>query len=217
MAGGWGSLSFGRSHTDSQSSSSSEQSVFLANAFSRLFAGAGGAAGDIDVSGLTNTANELFKSGSGFIDSLMNVGSGEALQSNIDALGTDISSFFNEELLPGITSDAASVGGLGGSRQGVAQGIAAGKMTDAYASGVAGLRSADVQQRIGASVAGMDALGQQFGLAQEAAFAPLSPYLALAQIMGDPTILTQAQSQSSSSGGSFNFATAGGGGMGMGG
>lgn len=215
--GGWGSLAFGKKKSRSQSESQTSQNVFLANLFSSLFGGAGAAAGDIDTGGITDTANALFSSGSEFISGLQDVGGGEALASNIDALKTDVSAFFNEELLPGITSTAIGGGQLGGGRQGVAQGIAAGKMTDAFSRGVADLRSQDVGHRLAASEMGLGALGQQMGFAQEAAFAPLSPFLALSQIMGDPTVLTESEAWSKSKARGFDFSTAGGGGMGGGG
>lgn len=215
--GGWGSISFGKSSSKSSSQSTSNQDVFLADLFSKLYGGASGVAGGIDTSGLTTAANSLFSSGTGFISDLGAIGGGDALDASIGALSESLGKFYSEKLLPGITSDAASVGQFGGQRQGVAQGVAAGEVATAFSQGAADIYGQDVQNRIAAAQTGIGGLTDLYGIANNAALGPLSPYLALAQIMGDPTVLTQQQGTSKGKSSSWNFATAGGGGMGGGG
>ncbi len=207
----------------SSSSSSSSQSVFSADLFRQLFAGASNVAGGIDTQGLTDAANELFTSGSGFLSSLQEQAagtdvSGEFLSSrvsgeggfvdeNIAALSEDLGQFFNEELLPGITSEAVGGGQLGGGRQGVAQGKAIESVGREFRRGSLDIRNADLRQRtdaakalsaqkLSASQAGLTGVQQQFDLANAATLAPFSPFLTLAEILGSPTTLTESSSKS---------------------
>lgn len=235
MAFSFMGLDLGKSRQSSSSSSqqTSQDSVFLADLFSRLYGGASGAAAGIDTSSITNAANQLFAEGGGFIDALKaaaegtdvsgqyltdRLTSGGTVDRQVADLKTQLDAFFNETLLPGITSDAASVGQLGGNRQGVAQGIAAGKVAQAFTSGVTGILSSEQQQRDaaaaqlaaqtqGAAGSALSFLPQQFGFAQGGAMAALNPYLALSQVLGSPTVLNYSQgtSQATSKGKSFSL------------
>lgn len=259
-----------RSSSASQSSSGSRssQDVFLADLYSRLFGGASEAAGGINTAGLTGAANDLFNAGAGFIEGLganaeplagpsflaspvtargvAPVGvPGSTVEAEISQLETDLGRFFSEDLNPAITSEAVGGGGLGGSRQGVAQGKAAEAVLGEFARGTTDIRSRDIDRRISVAEGNRDAalassalqleadqfssnlaleadrLGGQFSLAareQESGaagsalsflpsllelastgtYAELSPYLMLAQVLSDPTVLTQAESESQS-------------------
>lgn len=220
-----------RSRSSSTEQQTSQDSVFLADLFSRLYGGASGAAAGINTAGITDAANQLFTEGGGFIDTLRSAAEGTdasgqyltdrltgggTVDRQVADLKTQLDAFFNETLLPGITSDAASVGQLGGERQGVAQGIAAGKVAQAFSSGVTGIMTSEQQQRDaaaaqlasqtqGAAGAGLSFLPQQFGLAQSGNMAALSPYLALAQVLGGPTVLNYSQGTASSNSRSKEF------------
>ncbi len=147
------------------------------------------------------------------------------LDQQIGSLGQDISRQFNQTILPGIRREAASVGGLGGGRQGVAEGIASQGAQDAFSREAANLRFSDLGLRQGAATAlqqgglaqqgiqanaalgGIGGLGglQQLGLSPFAAqFSPLANF---ASILGGPTVLNQQQNRSrgESAGSGFNI------------
>jgi hypothetical protein len=236
-----------RSSSQSQSSSSgfsvsgSSDAVFGADLYSELFGRAAGAAGAVNTDALTTGANRLFDSGAGFLEQLDAlagggpVGAGEdfltaqlgggddLVRQEIDTLQADLGEFYSETLLPGIRGEGIATGGLGGSREGVAQGIAGKALLREFGRGVLDIRQNDqarrtsiaqqlattqLQRRLAAAGAGLGALPQQFQLLQESSLAALSPFAALADILGDPTVLSSAyaygreesQSTSSSSG-----------------
>lgn len=209
----------------SESRARSDQNVFLADLFKNLFSGAKNVAGQIDTQGLTEAANSLFSSGSGFLADLQSISSGQDVSGqfltdrisgeggfvdeNIAALGEDLGQFFEEELLPGIQSDAIAGGQLGGGRQGVAQGKALEAVGREFRRGSLDIRTEDLRartdaasrlsaQRLSASEAGLAGARTQFDLANAATLAPFSPFLTLAQIMGDPTVLTRSRAKSRS-------------------
>jgi hypothetical protein len=218
-------MAFGIGGSKSSSQSTSSQSIFEADIFKKLFGGAANVAGGIDTTGLTEQANELFGSGSAFLGDLQEISAGEdvsgqfltdlisggsgLVDENISALSDDLSQFFNEELLPGITSEAVGGGQLGGGRQGVAQGKAVESIGREFRRGSLDIRNADLRQRqdaarelsaqrLSASQAGLTGAQQQFDLANAATNTPFSPFLTLAQILGAPTSLTESQSSSKS-------------------
>ncbi len=220
------SSSLGASRSDSvsggfsrgESVSRSGQRIAFEDVFARLFGGAENAAAGVDPSMLTESANQLF---SGGVDFLSSIGgdagsafltdriSGESpvLDEQIGALSDDLSRFYSEELLPGITSDAVASGTLGGGRQGIAQGLAAERVAGEFTRGVTALRTADMQQRdaAAATLAGNAIQGAQvgtaalpglMGLANQSFGAELAPYQALAGILGQQTTLTESESTS---------------------
>ncbi len=218
-------MPFGITGSQTTQQQTSSQSVFQSDIFAQLFSGASNVAGGIDTQGLTDAANQLFTSGSGFLDSLQEQAagtdvSGEFLSSrisgeggfvdeNIAALGEDLGQFFNEQLLPGITSEAVAGGQLGGGRQGVAQGKAIESVGREFRRGSLDIRNQDLRERteaarilsatkLSASQAGLTGVQSQFDLANAATLAPFSPFLTLAQILGGPTTLSQSQSTSES-------------------
>ena len=216
------SSSFDQSNSASVSGGASvagsEQSIAFEDIFARLFGGAEGAAGGLDPSLLTESANQLFTSGAGFMnqiggdagtDYLENRLSADnpVLQDQIDLLGEDIGQFFNEELLPGITSQAVAGGQLGGGRQGVAQGRAINEASAQFRRGATALRAGDIGARdaVAGGLAGNAVQGAQVGLSGIPALAGvadlgfsagLAPYERLAAIMGGPTVLGSSFSNS---------------------
>lgn len=216
------SESFDRSKAGSVSGgfgvSGSQQDIAFEDIFARMFGGAEGAAAGLDPSMLTNAANTLFSGGMGFMDSLgANAGnaylgdrlSGDnaVLEQQIGLLGEDIGQFFNEQLLPGITSEAVGGGQLGGGRQGVAQGLAAREAGSQFTRGATALRAGDINARdaaagvlgqntIQGATAGLQGLSPLAGIADFGFGAGMAPYERLAQILGGPTTLTTAASTS---------------------
>lgn len=206
------------------SSSESSQAIAFEDVFARLFGGAEGAAMGLDPSMLTQAANTLFGAGTDFmgriggdagsqyLESRLS-GDNAVLQEQIDALGADLGQFFNEQILPGITSESVSGGTLGGGRQGVAQGMGAEMVGKQFQQGATALRAGDIAARDAAAgtlagntiqgamtaFQGMPALA---GMADLSMSAGMAPYERLAAILGGPTVL------GSSSSSSFDFARA---------
>ena len=134
----------------------------------------------------------------------------EMVQGNIDMLGQNLSDQFNNTIMPGIQSNAIGAGALGGGRQGVAQGIAAQGVSNAFAQGSQGIMNNAYNQANQASqfgsnfntqqaMAGLSGLGQF----QQQQFAPMD---FLSSILGNPAILSQSQGSDTSSHVDFKFA-----------
>jgi len=240
MFGIGGSKSSTNSTSNAQSTDQSTQSVFGADLFQQLYGDAMGATGKIAANLPTyqGDAATLFSGGTGFLDQLAGGDAGSnyltdrlggdnsILNAQIGGLSSDLSKFYNEQLLPGITSDSIMSGTLGGGRQGVAQGAAAGEVARQFSQGVTQLRSSDQQQRDAAAGVltgsrntaagiGLNALPNVLGLSQAGLSSDILPQQLLAQILGNPTTLTQSFGQSSASSTSkgksagFNFTLSG--------
>ncbi len=149
-------------------------------------------------------------------NALSNIASPAVQQAQIGQLGSDLGAFFNQQILPGISRGAIGTGGLGGGRQGVAQGVAAGELARAFTGGATDIMAQGQQQQLsgllGASqsqLGGLSSLGSLFGLGQAPFAAQFSPLLNLASIIGGPTVLSrqqaQSQSRSRSESGGFGF------------
>lgn len=194
--------------------SRTQQDVFLGESFERLFGGAESAASRVATQPITDTANRLFNRGTRFIEEFERVAGGgddvsapTTTDAQIEQLQSDIGRLFSEELNPEITSAAATVGGLGGSRQGVAQAGATRVAAEEFARGATDIRTRAIERDIGiaernraarqqAAQAGASLLPQQFDIAQAGATAPLAPFMALSDILGRPTTLTRTESRS---------------------
>ena len=214
-----GSTGFGTSQSVSEGVSQSSQRVAFEDVFARLFGGAEGAAAGLDPSLLTETANQLFSGGLGFLDQLSGGadtkflegrlrGDDGLLDEQISGLGEDIGSFFREEILPGITSEAVAGGSLGGSRQGLAEGGAADAAGREFSRGATSLRASDARQRteaagllgqsrIQGASAGLGSLEGLAGIAQTGFGAELEPFERLAAILGGQTVLGDSSSRTS--------------------
>jgi hypothetical protein len=129
-----------------------------------------------------------------------------ARDAQLDTLQTRMGSLFSEELNPAITAKHVAGGSLGGGRQGVAQAQAVGRVQREFAAGASDIISRDqaakdaaaVQLMAGknaAATTGLNALPNMLGLASAGLGAEMSPYTALASIVGGPSVLTQSGSQ----------------------
>lgn len=225
-----GSLSGGASRSANQATGQSRERIAFEDVFSRLFKGAEGAAGGLDPSLLTEASNQLFSGGTDFLSSiggdagtaflterLANRDSLEADQ--VSQLKTDIGKLFNEELLPGITSDAVAGGQLGGGRQGVAEGKALEAAAEAFKTGSLDIRATNQAQldALAAGVAGRGIQGAQVGLtglsdvagiAEMGFGADLRGAQLLSGILGGPTVLGESASQSTGFSSAEDFARA---------
>jgi hypothetical protein len=109
-----------------------------------------------------------------------------------DTVGTQ----FNRTIMPGITSAAGLGGNIGGSRQALAQGVAAGDAARAISSGATDFftnvynQAGQAAQALPGMAAGVYNLGMQ---PFQSAWAPLS---SMAGILGGPTVLSQSQARS---------------------
>jgi len=133
------------------------------------------------------------------------------IQQQTQQLGADLGRVFNQQVLPGIRRDATAVGALGGSRQGVAEGIAGQGFADAFSRGVTDLQSADALRSVQAATSGagiqaqgnigaLSMLPNLFGVGMNqftGGFAPLSLFNS---IVGQPTVLSDTVTESGGSG-----------------
>lgn len=124
----------------------------------------------------------------------------ELARQQLDQASAAIGENFNRNILPGITSAAGQVGGIGGSREALARGVAAGDASNAISRAATDIYSQ--QYGIGAqAAAGMNdsmlsAASAIPGAAAGAVNLGMSPYAAswaplqsLAGILGGPTVL----------------------------
>lgn len=166
--------------------------------------------------GLFKTSADLLGQGKDFLGQLAGAGSGlvgfggqELVDTQISQLGADIGDFFQNQIIPGISRDATAVGALGGGRDEVARGAAAGEALDAFSRGSVDIQRGAEAQRLQAGIAaegfateaslgGLSSLAQLFGIAQAPFAAQLDPLVQLAGILGGPTVLQQSQSSSQS-------------------
>ena len=120
--GGSASKSRQQSQQESQAIGTSRLFGPQAELFSQLLPQAGEQA----ASGLV-PGGELQEQGQGFLDVLsrFSEGGNQFLQGQIDILGENIGRNLQQNILPGIGSQATAFGGRGGSRQGIAEGLAA--------------------------------------------------------------------------------------------
>lgn len=169
---------------------------------------------------ISETATQLFSSGTKFLDSL---GGGEGADflrdrisgdsgiadQRINNLGEDLGRFFREELLTGISRNATASGTQGGSRQGVAESLAVREVAEQFQRGATEIRGSELDARTSAakdlfaleneaSTRGLEALPALQELSESSEFAELSGLQALRGILGDPTILTESYSKGKS-------------------
>lgn len=211
------SFNFGQSGSASAGTSGSSQTIAFEDIFQKMFSGASATAAGIDTSALTGQANNLFSSGSNFLDQLSGGGSATRfledqlsgspgiVDAQIGELGSDIGKFLSETVNPAITSGGVAAGTLGGSRGQVQQGLAGEAALKEFARGSTAIRAGErdrttgiaqglASQGIQGSAAGLGSLESLFGLATGANNASLSPFAALSQILGGTQTLTDSES-----------------------
>lgn len=216
-------FNFGQTGSDSlstsRSGSTSRSRIAFEDIFQNLFSGASATAAGIDTGALSGAANLLFSSGGGFLDNLRGGGAGADYLENelsrssslvdeqIGALSGDLGKFLNETILPGIKSSGVQAGTLGGGRGEVAKGIASEGLISEFAKGSTNIRLAErarlsgiandlAANELARSTSGLSALPGLFDLASGGTMASLSPLLALSQILGGPTVLSDSDSSS---------------------
>lgn len=213
-----GSTSFSDALSSSYGYSGSTQSVYGDEFLRNLYGGASNAAmrAAANTGGLAESARSLFTGGTRFLEQLQGgagadylrdrLGGSELLDERIGNLQADVGRFLREEALPGVQARAVGAYGLGGARQGLAEGRAIEGATREFQRGVTELRGQDQAQRdaiardlmasemTGAQV-GLGSLGELMGLAEAEAGAEMAPWMQLSQVLGGPTTLTEAYSE----------------------
>lgn len=200
----------------SVSQAASRDRIAFEDVFSRLFSSAEGSAAGLDPSLLTDASNQLFAGGTEFLEGIggdagtafltERLADRDTLEAEqIDQLQTDIGKLFQEELLPGITSEAVAGGQLGGGRQGVAQTGATEAAAEAFTRGSLDIRQQNQAQldELAAGVASRNIQGAQVGLAGGDSLAALAELgfgadfrsiQMLAEVFGGPQTLTESLS-----------------------
>ncbi len=118
---------------------------------------------------------------------------GAQIKAQTDSLRFGLGKLFTDEINPAIENAAIASGGFGGGRQGVAQGVAAGQLGNAFTQGLGDITAranAQAQVAIGAAPGlaqagvGAAAAPSQFGFDQLGQFA---------QLLGAPTVLAAGE------------------------
>lgn len=104
------------------------------------------------------------------------------LSQQIQGFGADLGNFYQNQILPGIQSSAGIAGQFGGSRQGVAAGIAGQDLGRQFAQGA-------TQMRSNAYDTGISNLGQLYNLGMAPYQAMWQPFQNLQGMIGNPAIL----------------------------
>ena len=213
-----GSSSISDALSTSRGISRSTQSVYADEFLRMLYGGATGAT--MRAASLApqfaESARALFTGGTQFLDQLRGGVGAEYLQSRLDGdglagerialLSEDVGRFLRTEALPSIQSRAIGAYGLGGARQGLAEGRAIEGATREFQRGATEIRAQEqaardaiasqlmASEQSGAA-AGLSALPSLLGLAEAERSAELAPYQILSQILGAPTTLTESVSE----------------------
>lgn len=239
------SNAFNQSSSESLSGSSSSQAIAFEDFYQQLYGKASGVADSaINSNILNDAAKTLFTGGSNFLKSMgMDEGSeylksrltGEnpAVEDAIRKVQADTGRLFNEEFLPAITTDNVAGGTLGGSRQGVAQGLATREAGRLFTDAATDIRFRDINSRdaaagtiaqntLTAANTGLGSLPSLLGILDAGNTSELGILQRLSQIMGGPSTLTESESfgssfskaygeaQSRGKSSSFNFNLSGG-------
>ena len=103
-----------------------------------------------------------------FAQALGQFGTGQATGAATEQLGQDISRQLFQSILPGLEQSAVATGGLGGSRGGIAAGLATQGAQQAFGQGAAQIGLQGLQQQLGALQAGGQLFqgGQGLGVEQ---------------------------------------------------
>ena len=142
---------------------------------------------------LQGISQGLMGQGNQFLNNLQGIGSPEMQAAQIGQLGTQLGDFFSEQINPAIRGNAQQAMQLGGSRQGIAQGLAAGKLGQAFSSGATDIMANAQQQRLQASMGGLSQLPGLMGVAGDPYTAQYNPLMQFAAILGGPTVLNESQ------------------------
>lgn len=124
---------------------------------------------------------------------------------NIDQLGADLGRQFNQQVLPGIQTEAIGLGAGGGARQGVAEGMAAQGFADALQRGSNQIINDERARNLQAAttggglmaqsaMGGLQGLQNVFNMGLAPFQAQFMPLLNMNQIVGPPTVLGKSSS-----------------------
>lgn len=183
----------------------SQTEVFGKKFFKDIFQQGQQAIGDVRgrTEGLmAQPVQQVGRPGQPFLRNLQQRAQGENpfLQQQIDALQTDFGNLFRQQILPGIQGEAVSVGGVGGARQGIAQGLAAEGIAQEFGQAAGNLRFQAFGQGTEAARAGLaGSLAQpgaqqaQLNLGMAQAGLPFLPLQLQAGILGSPTPMTERE------------------------
>lgn len=171
-----GSTNVSEDQSSSASQSQSGQDIWApqAEVLPRMWDAAGeGALRSIEMQNnmmpqMSQTGNELMAGGPG---------------GAIDAYGNKVSQIFNEQIMPGITGGAVQANGVGGSRMGVAQGVAA-RGARQQIQDFAGEQYQQDQDRRLQTMQSMPGMNQMV----------MQPYKDLSGIIGGPQVLGSSSS-----------------------
>lgn len=141
----------------------------------------------------------LTQQGQGFLGNLGQMGQAgnPFAMGQINQLGQQLGTVFNQQVLPGIQSTFGQSGTLGGDRQALAMGQAAGQFGQAFTGGALDILGNSAQLALNANQAGLGGLGNVFGMGNAATFGSLP---GLASLLGPPTVLGGGGSSSSTPG-----------------
>lgn len=216
-----GSSSISDALATSRGISRSTQSVYGDEFMRMLYGGATGATMRAATLApqFAESARALFTGGTRFLEQLGGGAGADYLQSRlegggladerIEALSEDVGRFLRTEALPGVQSRAISAYGLGGARQGLAEGRAIEGATREFRRGATEIRGQEQAARDAiasqlmageqaGAAAGLSALPSLLGIADAERSAELAPYQQLSQILGGPTTLTESMSEQTS-------------------
>lgn len=127
------------------------------------------------------------------------------IRAQAGSLKAGLGDLFRTEINPAIQTDAIAAGGFGGGRQGVAEGVAAGQLADAYTQGFGDIVANARQTALGAA-SQMPGLSSAYYTGRVApTLAGFDPLTQLASILGSPILLDRARAGQRSSSGSFDF------------
>lgn len=239
------SNAFNQSSSESLSGSTSSQAIAFEDFYQQLYGKASGVADTaLNSNVLNDAAKTLFTGGSQFLSSMgadagtdylksRLTGENPAVEAAIGKLREDTGRLFEEEFNPVITSENVAGGTLGGSRQGVAQGLATREAGRLFTDAATDIRFRDINSRdaaagtiaqntLTAANTGLGSLPSLLGILEAGNTSELGIIQRLSQIMGGPTTLTDSESfgssfskaygeaQSRGKSSSFNFNLSGG-------
>ncbi len=114
---------------------------------------------------LQGVSQGLLGQGQQFLGNLQGLGSPAMQQQQMGQLTANLGQAFQQQVLPGIRRGAVATGTLGGGRQGVAEGVAAGQFGQALTSGFTDIMANAERMRLGAAQTGLGSLGSMMGIA----------------------------------------------------
>lgn len=130
---------------------------------------------------------------------LQDVANNPALSAAADAIQARVNRNLQENIMPGLTTQYMGTGGLGGTRQGVAEGLAAGRTSDVLSEQLANMYGNAWAQGLGAETSrylgGLDAASTAMGRLPGMVGLGLTEYTQPAELLGQAGGLERAEEQ----------------------